>query len=90
MANVLIASVVDRMFEPQSGQTKNYKIGICCFSITHASLMRKTKYLAQNQDSVSKWSDKLIEDVVSVCQHYNNPTKSVAIVQSGYHHHCHH
>jgi hypothetical protein len=52
--------------------------------------MRKTKYLARNQDSVSKWSDKLIEGVVSVCQHYNNSTKRVAIVQSEYYHHCHH
>ena len=24
------------MFEPQSGPTKDYKIGICCFSAKHA------------------------------------------------------
>jgi hypothetical protein len=32
MVSVLASSAVDRGFEPQSGQTKNYKIGICCFS----------------------------------------------------------
>jgi len=30
-------------FEFQSGQTKNYKIGICCFSAKHAALMIKEK-----------------------------------------------
>jgi hypothetical protein len=30
-------------FEPQSGQTKNYKIGICCFSAKHAALQSKSK-----------------------------------------------
>jgi len=35
----------------------NYKIGICCFSVTHAPLKRKKKdCLAQNQDDVSDWS----------------------------------
>jgi hypothetical protein len=28
--------VVDRGFEPWSGQTNDYKIGICCFSGKHA------------------------------------------------------
>ena len=32
MVSVLASSAVDRGFEPQSGQTKVYKIGICCFS----------------------------------------------------------
>jgi len=41
-----------------SGQTKDYKIGIYCFSAKHASLNSKnTKGLPQNQDSVSEWSD---------------------------------
>ena len=33
-------SVVDRGFEPRSGQTKDYKIGICYFSSKHAILRR--------------------------------------------------
>jgi len=30
MVSVLASSVVDRGFEPWSGQSKDYKIGICC------------------------------------------------------------
>jgi hypothetical protein len=29
---------VDRGFEPRLGPTKNYAIGICCFSVKHAAL----------------------------------------------------
>ena len=32
LVSVLASSVVDRGFEPQSGQTKDYKMGICCFT----------------------------------------------------------
>jgi len=46
--------VVDR----RSAQTKDYEIGICCFSTKHASLRSKSKdWLARNQDIVSVWSD---------------------------------
>ena len=39
--------------EPRSGETKDYKIGICCFSAKHAALRRKNKdWLAWNQDNV--------------------------------------
>jgi hypothetical protein len=38
--------------------TKDYKIGICCFSAKHAALRRKSKdWLARNQNNVSEWSD---------------------------------
>jgi len=58
MVSVLALSVVDRGFEQQSGQTKDYKIGICCFSAKHAALRRKSKdWLAWNQNNVSEWSD---------------------------------
>jgi hypothetical protein len=53
--------VVDCGFEPRSGQTKYYKIGICCFSAKHAALWRKSKdWLTRNQNNVSEkdtWSD---------------------------------
>jgi hypothetical protein len=32
----LASSVADRGFKAQSGQTKHYKTGICCFSARHA------------------------------------------------------
>jgi hypothetical protein len=61
MVSVLLSSVVDRGFEPRSGQTKDYKIGICCFSAKHTAIRRKSKEcLARNQDNVSKWGDMSI------------------------------
>ena len=58
MVSMLASSAVDCGFEPWSGQTKEYKIGICCFSAKHAAFRRKSKdWLARNQDNVSKWGD---------------------------------
>jgi hypothetical protein len=67
MVSVLALGAVDRGIEPQSGQTKDYKIGICCFSPRHAALRRKCKdWLARNQNNVSEWSDISIRRLVSV------------------------
>jgi len=53
--------LVDSGFEPRSGQTKDYKIAICCFSTKHAALRRKSKdWLARNQDNVSEWGEMSI------------------------------
>ena len=58
MVTMLTSSAVDRGFDPRSGQTKDYKIGICCFSSKHAVLKRKSKdWLARNQDNVAEWGD---------------------------------
>ncbi len=58
MGSVLASSAVDRGFEIRSGQTKDYKIGICCFSAQHAALRRRRKdWLARDQNNVSEWSD---------------------------------
>jgi hypothetical protein len=58
MVSVLASSVVDRGFDPRSGQTKDYKISICCFSAKHAAVRNKnTDWLAGNQNNVSEWSD---------------------------------
>jgi hypothetical protein len=57
MVSVLASSAVDRGFKPRSGQTKDYEIGICCFSTKHAALRKKSNdWLARNQVSVSEWS----------------------------------
>jgi hypothetical protein len=65
MVSVLASSAVDRRFEPRSGQTKDYKIGICCFSTKHTSLRRKSKdWLARNQNNVSGWSDMFIRGLL--------------------------
>jgi len=58
MVSVLASSVVESGFKPRSGQTKDYKIDICCFSAKHAALRSTSKdWLTQNQDNVSEWGD---------------------------------
>jgi hypothetical protein len=58
MVSMLALSAVDRGFKPCLGQTKYNKIGICCFSAKHATLMRKSKdWLVLNQNNVSEWTD---------------------------------
>ena len=58
MVSVLASSAVDRGFESHSGHTKDYKIGICCFSAKHKALRRKsTDWLARNENNVPEWSD---------------------------------
>ena len=58
MVSVLASSATESGFEPQSCQTKDYKIGICCFNAKHAALQRKSKdWLARNQNNVSEWND---------------------------------
>jgi hypothetical protein len=65
MVRVLVSSVVDRGFEPWSGQTKDYKIGMCCFSAKHAALGRQSKdWFARNQDNVSEWGDMSIRGLL--------------------------
>ena len=74
MVSVIASSAVDRGFKPQSDQTKDYKIGICCFSAEHAVLRSKSKdWLAQNQSNVSELSDM--------------STQHVCLEQSRHHHH---
>ena len=61
MVDVLASITVDRGFEHQSDQTKDYNNSICCFSANHAALRRKSKdWLARNQDNVSEWGDMSI------------------------------
>ena len=65
MVSVLASNVVDRGFEPRSGQTKDYKIGICCFPAKQAALRRKSKdWLNQNHDNVSEEGDMSIHGLL--------------------------
>jgi hypothetical protein len=58
MVSMLASVAVDRGFEPRLGQTKDYEIGICCFSAKHTALRRNSKYwLARDQNNVSGRSD---------------------------------
>jgi hypothetical protein len=65
MVSMLASSTVDRGFEPRSGKTKDYKIGICCFSAKHGALMSKSNdWLAQNQNNVSVWGNMTIRELL--------------------------
>ena len=58
MVSVFASSSVERGFEPRSRQTKDFKISICCFSVKHKALRRKSKdFWVRNQNNVSEWSD---------------------------------
>jgi hypothetical protein len=60
--NILIARL-----ESQSGQIKDYTIGISCFPVKHAAIRRKRKdWLTRNQDIVSEWGNMYIRGPVSL------------------------
>ena len=63
--SVLALSAVDRGFEPRSGHTRDYEIGICCFSAKRAALRKKSKdWLTRIQDNVSEWGDMSVYGLV--------------------------
>jgi len=65
MISGLASSAVDREFKPRSGETKDYEIGICCFSAKHAGLRRKSKdWLVRNQDNVWECSGMSISGLL--------------------------
>jgi hypothetical protein len=65
MVSMLASSAVDLGFEPWSGQTKDYKIDICCFSAKHTALRSKSKdWFARNQNNVSEWGDMSIRGLL--------------------------
>jgi hypothetical protein len=65
MVSVLAPSTVDRRFDPRSRQTKDYEIGMCCFSAKHVVLRRKGKHwLARNQNNASELDDMSIRGLL--------------------------
>ena len=65
LVGVVTSSAGDRGFEPQSDQSTEYKIGVCCFSLKHAALKSKSKdWLARNQNNVSEWGDMSIHGLL--------------------------
>jgi hypothetical protein len=56
MVSMLVSTAVDHAFEPRSGQTKDCKTRICCFSVKYATLRSDYKdWLARNKDDVCEW-----------------------------------
>ena len=86
MVTELPSRAVDRGFEPRSGQTKDYEIGICCFFAKHEAARSKIKdYLARNQSNVSEWVTFLTADCC-FSELYTSQTKLVGRLQIGHHH----
>ena len=76
--------------ESQSGQTKDCKICICCFSAKYTALRSKSKdWLTRKQDNMFErvWHVYLQSVVLSELALKKNPTKRVGLVQNGPHHH---
>jgi hypothetical protein len=66
MVSMFVLIAVDCGFQPGSGQTKDYKIGIFTFSAKHTALRSKNKnWLSRNQNNVSE-SREMTTSVVSV------------------------
>ena len=65
MVSLLASGAVDRGFDPWSGQTKDYKTGIYCFSAKHAAFRSKNKHwLARNQVIVPEWDRRVFPRIV--------------------------
>ena len=55
MLSMLTSSAVNRGFVPWSGQTKDYKIGICCIFFMHIAVRNESKdWTAGNQNDMSE------------------------------------
>ena len=81
MASVLASSAVNRRFEHRSGQTKDYKIGMCCFSAKHTALKRKSKdWFDRNQGNVSDRWDMSIHGLCCQWASTKKPAKRVGLV----------
>ena len=57
MVSVVALSMEGGGFDPRPGQTKDIKIGICCFSAKHAAFKSKSKdWSTQSQYNVFGYS----------------------------------
>jgi hypothetical protein len=65
------ATNIGDVYEPLSGQTKDYKNSICCFSANHAALRRKSKKPTRQKNGLIARS---IKNFLKVC-HFLKPLK---------------
>ena len=56
MVRLFVSSAIDCVFEPRSGQTKDYKTGICCFSVKHVTLRGE--------------SENSLTEIMTICPKY--------------------
>jgi len=66
MDRVTSSGMVNRESEPQSGQTKDYKIGMCCFTSTkHQGERAKTGWLGIIRIMCPSWATCISADCCS-------------------------
>ena len=100
ISNVIAFNMIGRDFENQSDQTKDYKIGVCCFFAKHTTLRSNIKYyLTLNQDNVFKRSDmpfcgllfqsssiKILQRPVLVCAVWRLFSLGTTVIGTNNHH----
>jgi hypothetical protein len=65
MVSVLTSNAVYRRFKSRSGQTKDYKIVFCCFSVQHTALRRMSiDWLAWNQENIPECGEMSIRELL--------------------------
>ena len=88
MVSMLASSAVDRGFQSQLGQTKDYKIGICCFSAKHAGEKAKIDWIGIRiicpSGATCLPTDYCFSELATS---YKNGFHRIGLEQSGPHHH---
>jgi hypothetical protein len=83
MVSVLASSAVDGGFDLWSGQTKDYKIRICCYSAQLQGVRGNSCWIGLSRDNVFEWSDmstrRLLFQWVSY-HHKDDPIKHDGLV----------
>ena len=75
MVSVLASSAVDRGFEPRSGQTKDYAIGMCCFSAKYAALRGKSKLVGSESVKFEDTKDAIRNRISKKNRQHNGEKK---------------
>ena len=86
IVSVLTSSVADNVLKPRSGQTKDYKIDICCFFGKHAALRSKILVCSESGECVRVEGHNITHELLfCVSNHYTDSMRA-GLVQSEYHH----
>jgi hypothetical protein len=88
MSNTFVSGVVDGGNDPWWGQTKDYEIGIFCFSAKCGALRSKSKdWLDWSQNNLSK-RNVYLWAIASMSLYHKNLSQRVCLVQNRYHVTC--
>jgi hypothetical protein len=77
MVSVVTSSAVDRGFEPQSDQSTEYKIDVCCFSAKTRSINQFWKGTAQRSFQQSLVEIGLVVSEENIFEKFHSPFFSI-------------